>query len=158
MANIRDLLHDDLVIEELAATEKAGVLAEFAALLKLQGKIRDDQELFRILMQREALGSTGIGDGIAIPHGKMTMIPETIIAFGRSTAGIDFQSLDRKPVHLLFLLVAPADRPGDHLKTLARVSRILRNPFFRENLRAASGRGALMRLIREEDGRYPNTL
>ncbi len=157
MANIRDLLHDDLVIEEIAATEKAGVLAEFAGLLKTKGKIRDERELVRILLEREALGSTGIGDGIAIPHGKMAMIADTIVAFGRSTAGIDFQSLDRKPVHLFFLLVTPADRPGDHLKTLARVSRILRNPLFRESLRTAPGRSELRRLICEEDGRYPYT-
>jgi PTS system nitrogen regulatory IIA component len=157
MAKIRDLLLDDLVIEELAATEKAGVLAEFAALLKSRGKIGDDQELLRILLQRETLGSTGIGEGVAIPHGKMATIPQAIIAFGRSTAGVDFQSLDQRPVHLFFLLVTPADKPGDHLKTLARVSRILRNPLFRENLRTASGRGELRRLICEEDGRYPYT-
>ncbi len=157
MANIRDLLQESLVIDEFGARDKASVLAEFAALLKAQGKIGDDRELIRILLEREALGSTGIGDGIAIPHGKLPMIPGTILAFGRSTAGIDFQSLDGKPVHLFFLLVTPADRPGEHLKTLARVSRILRNPLFRESLRAASGRGELKRLICEEDGRYPYT-
>jgi nitrogen PTS system EIIA component len=157
MANIRDLLQESLIIDEFGATDKTGVLAEFAALLKSQGRIGDDRELVRILLEREALGSTGVGEGIAIPHGKLSLIPGTIVAFGRSTAGIDFQSLDGKPVHLFFLLVTPADRPGDHLKTLARVSRILRNPLFRENLRTASGRGELRRLICEEDGRYPYT-
>ncbi len=155
MANIRDLLQDSLVIEEVGAKDKSGVLAEFAALLKSAGTIRDDAELVRVLLEREALGSTGIGDGIAIPHGKMAGISGMIVAFARSREGIDYQSLDRKPVHLFFLLVTPVDRPGDHLKTLARVSRILRNPQLREQLKHAPGREELKRLIFEEDGKYP---
>lgn len=155
MVKIKDLLPDELVLEEITAVDKRGVLREFAVHLESKGRIGNAQELVRVLEEREALGSTGIGDGIAIPHGKLTQIPDMIVAFGRSSRGIDFQALDHKPVHLFFLLVTPLDRPGEHLKTLARISRILRNPGFRDNLMHAQGREALQRLIGEEDGKYP---
>jgi PTS system nitrogen regulatory IIA component len=155
MGRIKDLLQDDLVLEEIGATDKTGVLREFAAHLKHAGKVADADELVRVLLEREALGSTGIGDGIAIPHAKLGAIRDMIVAFGRSSGGVDFQSLDRKPAHLFFLLVTPADRPGDHLKTLARISRILKNPVLRDNLRHAARRQDLQRLICEEDGKYP---
>ncbi len=155
MANIRDLLQDGLIIEEITATDKGGVLREFADRLQSTGKIKNAGELVRVLMERESLGSTGIGDGVAIPHGKMLLIPDMVVAFGRSTRGVDFQSIDHKPAYLFFLLVTPAEKPGDHLKTLARISRILKNPVFRDNLKRASSRQELERLIREEDGKYP---
>lgn len=155
MANIRDLLQDGLIIEEIAATDKGGVLREFADRLQSTGKIKNSEELVRVLRERESLGSTGIGDGVAIPHGKMLLIPDMVVAFGRSTRGVDFQSIDHKPAYLFFLLVTPAEKPGDHLKTLARISRILKNPVFRDNLKRASSRQELERLIREEDGKYP---
>ena len=113
------------------------------------------EQLVRILLERESLGSTGIGDGVAIPHGKMDRIAEMIVAFGRSSRGIDFQSMDSKPAHLFFLLVTPADRPGEHLRTLARVSRILKNPVLRHELQHAPNRRELQRLICDEDGKYP---
>ncbi len=155
MAKIKDLLQDDLVLEELQATDKIGVLREFAAHLKHAGKIADADELVRVLVERESLGSTGIGDGVAIPHGKLGVLPDMIVAFGRSSGGVDFQSMDCKPAYLFFLLVTPADRPGDHLKTLARISRILKNPVLRDNLRQAAHRQELQRLICEEDSKYP---
>ena len=155
MVTIKDLLQDDLIIDELAATDKSGVFHEFARLLKTSGRVRDEAELIRILLERESLGSTGIGDGVAIPHGKLKSIPDMIVAFGRSSRGIEFQSLDARPVHLFFLLVTPDDKPGDHLKALARISRILKNPSLRDGLRHASGRRDLQRLISEEDAKYP---
>jgi len=156
MVKIRDLLRDDLVIDEIRATDKAGVIREFAAHLKAAGKVADAEELVRILTERESLGSTGIGDGVAIPHGKLAVISDMIVAFGRSRRGVDFQSLDSKPAHLFFLLVTPVDKPGDHLKTLARISRILKNPVLRDNLMHAAHRQELQRLICEEDGKYPH--
>jgi PTS system nitrogen regulatory IIA component len=155
MAKIKDLLQDDLVLEELQATDKIGVLREFAAHLKHAGKVADADELVRVLVERESLGSTGIGDGVAIPHGKLGVLRDMIVAFGRSSAGVDFQSMDCKPAYLFFLLVTPADRPGDHLKTLARISRILKNPVLRDNLKHATYRQELQRLICEEDSKYP---
>ena len=155
MVTIRDLLQDNLIIEEIAATDKIGVLREFAQLLKTRGKVENEEELIRVLIERETLGSTGVGDGVAIPHGKLHNIPEMIMAFGRSKGGIEFQSVDAKPAFLFFLLVTPNDKPGDHLKALARISRILKNPALRAGLVQASRRQDIQRLIYEEDGKYP---
>ncbi len=155
MANIRELLQNDVVLDEIRATDKLGVIREFAFHLQSTGKVADAEALVRVLVERESLGSTGIGDGIAIPHGKMDRIREMIVAFGRSRGGVDFQSRDLKPAHLFFLLVTPADMPGEHLKMLARISRILKNPVLRESLIHAADRQDLQRLICEEDGKYP---
>jgi len=155
MATIKNLLQDDLIIENIEATDKNGVLREFARLLKIKGKIEDEENLVRVLTEREALGSTGIGDGVAIPHGKLENVSDIIVAFGRSTSGVEYQSLDAKPVFLFFLLVTPDDRPGDHLKTLARISRILKSSALRTSLRQASGRREMRILLFEEDSKYP---
>jgi PTS system nitrogen regulatory IIA component len=135
-----------------------GVLREFAGLLKSADKIKDEEELVRVLLEREMLGSTGIGDGVAIPHGKLHIIPEMIVAFGRSHKGVDYDSMDSKPVYLFFLLVTPEGMPGEHLRALARISRILKNPGLRDSLRQASRREELLRLIYQEDGRYPQPI
>jgi PTS system nitrogen regulatory IIA component len=155
MAKIRDLLEDDLVIEEIKATDKIGVIREFAEVLQATGRVKDAEALVRVLLERESLGSTGIGDGVAIPHGKLSFISDMVVAFGRSSRGVDFQSLDAKPAYLFFLLVTPDDKPGDHLKALARISRILKNPVLRENLKRTSDRQELKRLLYEEDSKYP---
>lgn len=155
MPTIRDLLPVDLIIEEVKAIDKLGVLREFARLLKAMNRVDDEEELLRALLERESLGSTGIGDGVAIPHGKLPVGSEMVVAFGRSSEGVDFQAIDSKPVFLFFLLVTPEDKPGDHLKALARISRILKNPLLRESLRTAPHRQELQRLIYQEDGKYP---
>jgi PTS system nitrogen regulatory IIA component len=155
MPTIRDLLQDNLIIEEITAGDKQGVLREFARLLKVLNRVDDEEELLSALLERESLGSTGIGDGVAIPHGKLPMGSDMTVAFGRSSKGIDFQAIDSKPVFLFFLLVTPEDKPGDHLKALARISRILKNPLLRESLRTAPNRQELQRLIYQEDGKYP---
>ncbi len=155
MVMIKDLLQDDLIIEELEATDKMGVLREFARLLKSRGRVGQEDDLVRILAEREALGSTGIGGGVAIPHGKLKNLAEMIVVFGRSSRGVDYGSLDAQPVYLFFLLLTPDDKPGDHLKTLARISRILKNPVLREGLRQAPHRQEIRRLLYEEDGKYP---
>jgi PTS system nitrogen regulatory IIA component len=155
MATIRDLLKADLIIEEIAATDKIGVIREFSRLLKSAGRIENEDELVRVLLERESLGSTGIGDGVAIPHAKLHFLSEMIVAFGKSSRGVDFQSIDEKPAYLFFLLLTPDDRPGEHLKALARISRILKNPVLRENLKRPSPGKQLQILILEEDGKYP---
>lgn len=155
MASIKDLLQENLIIEELAASDKAGAILEFARLLQVSGKVRDTEELIRVIMEREALGSTGIGEGVAIPHAKLPLLREIVVAFGRSSRGIDFHSVDGRPAHLFFLLVTPDDNPGEHLRTLARISRILKNRALREQLMQASRSDDMQRLIAEEDGKYP---
>jgi len=155
MAMIKDLLQDDLVIEDIKARDKAGVIREFAALLQAAGKVLDAGELVRALLDREALGSTGIGDGVAIPHGKLRNSRGIVVAFGRSHGGVDFQSLDDQPAYLFFLLATPESNAGEHLKILARISRILKNPALRDKLRSATDRHELRQLILDEDGKYP---
>jgi PTS system nitrogen regulatory IIA component len=155
MVRIRDLLQNDLIIEEIAASDKTGVIYEFSRLLKTAGKIANEYELAQLLLERESLGSTGIGDGVAIPHAKLHLLSEMTVAFGRSSRGVDFQSIDEKPVNLFFLLVTPDDNPGEHLRALARISRILKSPVLREKLKQTSGRNQIQQLISEEDSKYP---
>jgi PTS system nitrogen regulatory IIA component len=131
------------------------VIREFAAHVCAAGKVRDADELVRVLLERESMGSTGIGDGVAIPHGKLHALGEVVVAFGRSNRGVDYQSLDDKSAYLFFLLVSPEDSPGEHLKMLARISRILKNPALREKLRVEPDGRELHRLILEEDSKYP---
>jgi PTS system nitrogen regulatory IIA component len=155
MVMMKDLLRDDLILEDLQAKDKTGVIREFCGLMKSRGRINSEDELFRALVDRESLGSTGIGGGVAIPHGKLDGITDMIVAFGRSSNGVDFQALDNKPVHLFFVLVTPQDKPGDHLKALARISRILKNTVLRDNLMQAREPQVLQRLILDEDLKYP---
>ncbi|HXN54964.1 MAG TPA: PTS sugar transporter subunit IIA, partial [Myxococcales bacterium] len=107
--------------------------------------------LLEVLLEREKLGSTGIGEGVAIPHGKLAGVPSVIAAFGRSRAGIDFAAVDGKPARLFFLLFAPENSAGIHLKALARISRLLRSPTFRQAILDAPDRLAIHRLIVQED-------
>lgn len=155
MARMNDLFEEDLIIEDITASDKNGVIREFSDLLAGRGKVRSSEDLARVLLEREALGSTGIGDGIAIPHAKLPLLRDMVVAFGKSRTGVDFHSLDGQPAHLFFLLVTPDTAPGDHLKMLARISRILKNPVLRDALRQAARREELRQLILDEDGKYP---
>ena len=107
-----------------------------------------------MLAERERLGSTAIGDGIAIPHGKLAGVNSIIGVFGRHQRGVDFDSLDGGPTYLFFLLVAPEDSASLHLKALARVSRLMKDPAFRERLSSAPDAAEIFRLIKEEDARH----
>ncbi|NQS89303.1 PTS sugar transporter subunit IIA, partial [Patescibacteria group bacterium] len=109
--------------------------------------------IVKILLQREALGSTGIGNGIAIPHGKSDKVKKLVAAFGISKQGVDFESLDGEPVYIFFLLVAPIDSAGPHLKALARISRLLKDKSFRNTLKAAKTKEELVEIITKEDQR-----
>jgi len=106
-----------------------------------------------ILLERERLGSTGIGDGIAIPHGKLRNLDQPLLAFGRSRRGVDFKALDGRPVKLFFLLIAPEEAIGLHLKMLARISRILKDPAVRTRLLDAPDVAAMLAVIQEQDSR-----
>jgi PTS system nitrogen regulatory IIA component len=151
---IEDILAEDLIVPSLEATEKPGVLEELAGVVAARHDEIDRDRLVRALEEREALNSTALGDGVAIPHGKLSGIKRVFAAFGRSPAGVDFDSLDGKPTHLFFLLVAPEESAGAHLKALARISRLLKDAAFRERLMGAAEAGTLYGIIREEDARY----
>ena len=149
---ILDLLTDEtLIAPSLTGSSKTAVLRELAEHLARQHPEINADRLVEVLWERERLGSTAIGDGIAIPHGKLPGLSGVIGAFGRHVAGVDFDSLDGSPTHLFFLLVAPEDSVGQHLKALARVSRLLKDRAFREKLIGAADGAELFRLIREED-------
>jgi PTS system nitrogen regulatory IIA component len=151
---IVDILSEDLVIPELHGATKEAVLLELAQHLSSVHPEIDASQLVEVLWERERLGSTAIGDGIAIPHGKLPGLRSVIAAFGRHRTGVEFQSLDGNPTRLFFLLVAPEDSVGQHLKALARVSRLLKDPAFRESLLSVEGRDELYRRIHDEDEKY----
>lgn len=145
------LVTEELVAPALSGKNKAEVVGELAQHLTSHHVDIQPQRLIEVLWEREKLGSTAIGDGIAIPHGKLPGIRGVVGAFARHPAGVDFESLDGLPTQLFFLLVAPEDSVGQHLKALARVSRLLKDAAFRQQLLAAPERGELFRLIREQD-------
>jgi PTS system nitrogen regulatory IIA component len=151
---IEDILSEDLVLADLAARAKVDVLVELADALTARYPELDKARLVGALEDRERLNSTALGDGVAIPHGKLPGLRRVLAAFGRSRAGVDFQSLDGKPTHLFFLLVAPEDSAGAHLKALARISRLLKDPSFRSRLLEAPDAQAIWTIIRDEDARY----
>ena len=149
--NISGLIGEELIIDELKGRTKLEVLQEFSALLFDNGKIKDKEGLTRVLAAREALGSTGIGDSVAIPHGKLRGINGIMMAFGRSLKGVEYDSLDGEPARLFFLVIAPEDAPGQHLKALARISRLMKKKEFRESLLRASDRKDIKRIISKEE-------
>lgn len=148
---ILDILAPEAVVSEMQAATKPEALKELADRLATLHPAIDGARLVQVLSDREALGSTAIGEGIAIPHGKMPGASNVVAAFGRSPEGIDFDSLDGKPTRLFFLLVAPEDSAGIHLKALARVSRLLKDKGFRDRLTAGGTREQLFAIIKEED-------
>jgi PTS system nitrogen regulatory IIA component len=148
---LSDFFKEDNVIPDLKSGDKKNVLEELVQTLVTTRPSLDKGSLLRVLLERERLGSTGIGDGVAIPHGKFRGIKEPIICFGRSPEGIDFDSMDGQPVHLFFLLVAPEDSASSHLKVLARIAKILKNGSFRKLLLESSSREDLYKSILQDD-------
>ena len=152
--NIGDALREACVIADLAGETKEEVLMELVSALQQEGLVRDATEAVKVILERERLGSTGIGDGVAIPHGKMKGLDTILCAFGRSKKGVQFGSVDRQPVHIFFLLLAPEETTGLHLKMLSRISRILRDASFRNKLVEQAGADRLYRDIVEEDRKF----
>ncbi len=150
---ITDFLRDKAISVDLTATDKEGVIRELVRLLVKSGEIKasDEEKLIPVLLAREALGSTGIGQGVGIPHGKSNTVRQLVGAFGLSRRGVNFDSLDGESVHIFFLLVAPEDSAGPHLKALARISRLLKDRFFRESLKEAKDEKQVVRIIQQED-------
>jgi len=152
---IKDFLCQQAVTADLKSKDKKGIIEEMVDLL-IKAEIverKSKTKIVETLMAREALGSTAIGQGIAIPHGKCDNIDELTAALGISKSGVDFDSLDGEPVYIFFLLIAPIDSAGPHLKALARISRLLKDKYFRDNLKTASDDQTLLNLIQQEDAR-----
>jgi len=149
-----DFLRPDLVIAELGGGSKGEILAEMARHLAARQAGIDPEVLRRVLEERELLASTAIGDGIAIPHGKLDSVNQLVGALGRSVDGLEFDSIDGRPTHLVFMLVAPSSSTGIHLKALARLSRLFRDALFRQRLVEAPDAAGMYKVISEEDAKY----
>jgi len=147
---ILDILDKQTIIPHLNSRSKEGVLRELVRVLAKREKQVDEERMMEILLERESLGSTGIGEGVAIPHGKSKDIKNLLASFGRSLPGLDFQSMDGKPAHLFFLLVAPENSAGIHLKALARISRLMKDQAFRKRLMEANSTEEIYTLFFEE--------
>ena len=130
---ITEVLYKEAILVDLKANDKKGVLEELSKPVSRIAGI-NQQELVRVLMEREQLGSTGIGGGIGIPHGKLKNLDNLVLGYGLSRKGSDFDSMDKRTTHIFFLLVTPENSTGLHLKVLARISRLLKNDDFKEKL------------------------
>ncbi len=151
---LTDILSPDQVVADLAGRGKRAVMEELCRPLLAKQPGMELPALMEVLVEREKLGSTGIGDGIAIPHGKMAGLNELMLSFGRSRAGVDFDSLDGKPAHLFFLVVAPDNSAGTHLKALARISRLLKSNVVRQELLEASDAHEIYEIIQSQDEEF----
>jgi PTS system nitrogen regulatory IIA component len=150
---LTDILHEETVKADLAAERKKDVLEELCSLVAEKEGL-DAEPLLQVLLEREKLGSTGITDGIAIPHGKSNDIDKILVAFGRSKGGIDFDSMDEEPTYLFFLILAPMNSTTVHLKVLAKISRLLKDPVLRKELNEAKDSSAIYALISERDSDF----
>ena len=147
---ILDVLLKEAILPDLKANDKKGVLEELVTPVARIADINHDY-LVKVLMERERLGSTGIGEGIGIPHGKVKGLESLVLGFGLSKKGVDFDSMDGQPAHLFFLLLTPENSTGLHLKLLARISRILKNDPFKQRLLHATNRDEIYSIIEEEE-------
>ncbi len=152
---IMDFLSKKAVVTDLKSTKKEDILRELVDALVSAGEVekRHRNKIIDALMAREVLGSTAIGQGVGIPHAKCDCIKKLVATFGLSRKGVNFDSLDGEPVYIFFLLLAPADSAGPHLKALARVSRLLKDKYFRDSLRQCQDERSIIKIITQEDER-----
>lgn len=150
---IAEFLSPQAVVPDLSARAKHEVLDELCAALARANSSLRPERLVEVLEDREKLGSTGIGEGVAIPHGKLAGLSRLIAAFGISREGVDFEAIDGKKTHLFFALIAPENSAGVHLKALARISRLFKNPRFREAILQARSAEEIYTLIAQEDAK-----
>ncbi len=152
---IMDFLNRKAVTVSLKAKDKKGIIGELVDLVVKAGEVKpkNREELVKTLLDRELLGSTGIGQGIGIPHGKSSNVKKLIGAVGISSEGVDFDSLDGEAVYIFILLLAPQDSAGPHLKALARISRLLKDRYFQDLLKTAKNEKELISIIIKEDQR-----
>jgi nitrogen PTS system EIIA component len=147
---ILDVLKTEAINVGLTARDKKGVLDELVTPVAAFAGVTKEQ-LVKVLLERERLGSTGIGGGIGIPHGKLKSLESLVLGFGLSRQGVNFESMDGKPTHIFFLLLTPEDSAGLHLKLLARISRLLKNDTFKERLMLSQTSEDIITAISEED-------
>ncbi|MZH47212.1 MAG: PTS sugar transporter subunit IIA [Nitrospinae bacterium] len=151
---IADILKKDSIIPDLKGANKEEVLREITDFLKTQDLIKDKEALLKTLIEREKLGSTGIGENVAIPHGKSDELSQIVTVFARSLNGVDFEALDQKPVHFVCMVIAPSNSTGQHLKALARISRIFKNQNLRDGILNLKNADEIYSLLLEEDAKF----
>lgn len=147
---LMDFLIPDAIEPDMKSTSKEDAIKELTALLGKTGAISAESAVAEVVLEREELGTTAIGEGIAVPHGKSDATDKLLAAFGKSERGVDFDAIDGKPVHLFFLLIAPKESTGPHLMALARISRLLKNRDFRKSLMDANGKAQIVKLFEAE--------
>jgi nitrogen PTS system EIIA component len=147
---ISQILKKESIVDDLKATTKHGIIRELSEAVAPTARI-PAEDIAAVLMERESLGSTGIGGGIAIPHGKLKAMTDIILGFGRSRAGVEYDSLDGRPVHIFFLLLTPENSTGGHLKVLAQISKLLKMEHFKQELKTAETIEDIYDLILEQD-------
>ncbi len=150
---ITDLLQAERIILELKARDKDSVLKELAQEAANHCDVSDAGKILETVLAREKLASTAIGEGVAIPHGKMSGVARSLAVLGRSSSGIDFQSPDGQATHLFFFLIAPEDAASDHLEALARISRLLKKAEFRKRIIAGRTEQEIFTIIEGEDSK-----
>ncbi|MBU4002357.1 MAG: PTS sugar transporter subunit IIA [Proteobacteria bacterium] len=147
---ILEVLNKNAILADLKSTDKKGVIEELASpLAQIAGM--DQENLVTVLLERERLGSTGIGGGIGIPHGKFKELNTLLLGFGLSRKGVDFESMDNRPTHIFFMLITPENSTGLHLKLLSRISRLLKNDLFKEKLQQAANADEIFGVIQDND-------
>jgi PTS system nitrogen regulatory IIA component len=150
---ILEVLQKEAILENLVSADKKGILKELVAPVAKVANV-SEEGLVKVLLDRERLGSTGIGGGVGIPHGKLKNLENIVLGFGLSKQGVDFESMDGKPTHIFFLLVTPENSTGLHLKMLARISRLLKDESFKERLINASSQDDIFAIIQEADEEF----
>ena len=148
---LTQILESDCVKVPLEGKDKESVITELVELLSENKLLADKDEVLQFVLAREKTGSTGIGAGIAIPHGKCKGVKDLVMALGVSREGIDFQSIDSKPVYIIVLLVSPIDKTGPHIQALARISRLMLDEEFKNKLQSAENAEELYKLINEKE-------
>jgi len=144
-----DYLEKELLLPALTSDSKSGVLMELMAAVAKKYPEMDTDQAVRVLLDRESLGTTGIGDSIAIPHGKLENLEKVIVIVGRSPEGVDFEALDNKPCSIFFLVLAPEQVAGMHLRILAQISRVLKDEAFRKRFMDAADHDELWLLLQD---------
>jgi len=150
---ILDFLSESCILTELEGKTKKVVVTELVEVLaQKKSQLKNVDNVVEAIMKRESTGSTGIGQGVAIPHAKSEDVSKIVASLGISKAGIDFDSLDGEPVYIIFLMVAPPESISEHLQAIAKISRLLKDKFFRQSLRDAQTPSEIIKIIKEEDG------
>lgn len=148
---IMDILDSKSIVLPLKSKEKKAIINELIETLAQNHKVKDKAEAFKSVMEREKLGSTGVGLGIAIPHGRTSAVDKLVGALGISPTGVDFESLDGEPVYFVFLVLSPLEATGDYLRAISRIARLFKDKFFREALKNVSSVDEAIKIIKQED-------